>query len=181
MQSFGVPKQHPKSKAFVDHVIAFYILDGRIWFRQFQIGWKPKGKLGKDEETRLIDVGPRFVLQPIRTFEGSFGGPTLFKNEGFERPGLKKRRAQFAADAQEHLKLMKEQQQNDDDDGDDDDEGEEAEEGEEMDEAGDGKGEGDDALIEEVRQVLKQQREQQGDDDDDEDEDEEDEDEEDEE
>lgn len=87
-QAFAVPQNHPKSKPFVDHVIAFYILDNRIWFRHFQIVWKPKGKLGRGEETKLVEIGPRFVLQPIRVFEGSFGGPTLYKNEEFERPRI---------------------------------------------------------------------------------------------
>jgi ribosome biogenesis protein BRX1 len=30
----------------------------------------------------LVEIGPRFVLTPIRIFEGSFGGPTIFANPG---------------------------------------------------------------------------------------------------
>lgn len=31
-------------------------------------------------------IGPRFVLNPIRIFEGSFGGPTLFQNPHYVSP-----------------------------------------------------------------------------------------------
>jgi len=34
---FNTPKNHPKSKPFVDHVISFMYYDGRIWFRNYQI------------------------------------------------------------------------------------------------------------------------------------------------
>lgn len=51
-----------------------------------QITWKPQGKMGKDEETQLTEIGPRFVLQPIRIFEGSFGGPTLYENSEYVPP-----------------------------------------------------------------------------------------------
>jgi len=32
---FNVPKNHPKSKPFIDHVFAFTYYDGRIWFRNY--------------------------------------------------------------------------------------------------------------------------------------------------
>lgn len=31
-------------------------------------------------------LGPRFVLNPIRFFEGSFGGPTLYENASYVAP-----------------------------------------------------------------------------------------------
>lgn len=37
-------------------------------------------------QTSLVEIGPRFVLTPIRLFEGSFGGPTLFQNAEFISP-----------------------------------------------------------------------------------------------
>jgi ribosome biogenesis protein BRX1 len=37
-------------------------------------------------QTSLVEIGPRFVLTPIRIFEGSFGGPTLFANPEFISP-----------------------------------------------------------------------------------------------
>ena len=33
-------------------------------------------------ETTLVEIGPRFVLNPIRIFEGAFGGATVFSNPG---------------------------------------------------------------------------------------------------
>lgn len=32
--------------------------------------------------TSLVEIGPRFVLTPIRIFEGAFGGATVFSNPG---------------------------------------------------------------------------------------------------
>ena len=32
---FNIPKNHPKSKPFIDHVFSFTYLDGRIWFRNY--------------------------------------------------------------------------------------------------------------------------------------------------
>jgi ribosome biogenesis protein BRX1 len=37
LQVFSVPKDHPKSKPFIDHVISLSILDNRIWFRNYQV------------------------------------------------------------------------------------------------------------------------------------------------
>lgn len=43
----------------------------------------------KGEEThKLVEVGPRFVLTPIRIFSGSFGGPTLYQNPEYVSPNL---------------------------------------------------------------------------------------------
>lgn len=56
-QIFGVPKHHPKSQPFFDHVYTFTVLDNRIWFRNFQI---------LSEDGALAEVGPRFVLNPVR-------------------------------------------------------------------------------------------------------------------
>ena len=36
-QIFNTPKNHPKSKPFIDHVLSFNYIDGRIWFRTYQI------------------------------------------------------------------------------------------------------------------------------------------------
>lgn len=38
------------------------------------------------ESTSLVEIGPRFVLEPIRIFRGSFGGQTLFQNPDFVSP-----------------------------------------------------------------------------------------------
>ncbi|TFY82991.1 hypothetical protein EWM64_g1021 [Hericium alpestre] len=69
---FGVPPQARKAKPFIDHVLTFSLLDDKIWFRNFQ--------------TSLVEIGPRFVLTPIRIFEGAFGGATVFSNPEFISP-----------------------------------------------------------------------------------------------
>lgn len=69
---FSTPRNHPKSKPYVDHVFTFSLLDNRIWFRNFQIS---------EQGEKLVEVGPRFCLKLIRIFDGSFGGATLFENK----------------------------------------------------------------------------------------------------
>ena len=88
LQIFGTPKGHRKSKPFFDHVISFTIADQRIWFRHYQMVEKAMGvdpKMQKDEMS-LVEIGPRYVLTPIRIFAGSFGGPTLWANEEYVSP-----------------------------------------------------------------------------------------------
>ncbi|CAG9560336.1 unnamed protein product [Danaus chrysippus] len=76
-QIFGVPKHHPKSQPFFDHVYTFMILDNRIWFRNYQI---------LSEDGALAEIGPRFVLNPTKIFSGSFGGTTLWENPKYVSP-----------------------------------------------------------------------------------------------
>ena len=40
----------------------------------------------KTNESQLVEIGPRFVLIPIRIFNGSLGGPTLYQNPAFVSP-----------------------------------------------------------------------------------------------
>ncbi|KAG7212616.1 hypothetical protein KM043_012906 [Ampulex compressa] len=76
-QIFGVPNHHPKSQPFFDHVYTFTVLDNRIWFRNFQI---------LTEDGGLAEIGPRFVLNPVKIFSGSFGGETLWDNPQYISP-----------------------------------------------------------------------------------------------
>ncbi|XP_053602266.1 ribosome biogenesis protein BRX1 homolog [Plodia interpunctella] len=76
-QIFGVPYHHPKSQPFFDHVYTFMILDNRIWFRNYQI---------LSEDGALAEIGPRFVLNPVKIFSGSFGGTTLWENSKYISP-----------------------------------------------------------------------------------------------
>ncbi|KAJ2758050.1 Ribosome biogenesis protein brx1 [Coemansia sp. BCRC 34490] len=88
-QTFAVPKGARKSKPFFDHVFSFSIVDGRIWFRNYQIVEKDPetgGDLAKNTKPTLVEIGPRFVLNTMRIFEGSFGGPTLYENPKFISP-----------------------------------------------------------------------------------------------
>ncbi|GAA5882471.1 hypothetical protein JCM1840_003191 [Sporobolomyces johnsonii] len=102
---FAVPKTARRAKPFVDHVINFSIADGKIWFRNFQILDTPPAdalasttsstkalteaqakKLAQKEgapHLSLSEVGPRFVLNPVKIFEGSFNGACIYENKEF--------------------------------------------------------------------------------------------------
>ena len=56
-QTFGVPNKHPKSQPFFDRVYTFSVADDRVWFRHYQI---------VQEDGSLAEIGPRFVLNPIK-------------------------------------------------------------------------------------------------------------------
>lgn len=43
-----------------------------------------------EEDASLVEIGPRFVLNLIKIFQGSFGGPTLYENPGFQSPNMVK-------------------------------------------------------------------------------------------
>jgi ribosome biogenesis protein BRX1 len=71
-----------------------YFLLLQIWVRNYQIleeqptnafeAHLSKEQSGQEEaSTSLVDIGPRFVLNPIHIFRGSFGGKTLFENPHF--------------------------------------------------------------------------------------------------
>lgn len=102
---FGVPQGARKSKPFIDHVLGFTYLDGKIWIRNYQINEveatekaegedgeankakQKQGKVGsKDTDISLVEIGPRFVLTPIVIQEGSFGGPLIYENKQFVSP-----------------------------------------------------------------------------------------------
>jgi ribosome biogenesis protein BRX1 len=40
-------------------------------------------------QTSLVEIGPRFVLTPIRIFEGAFNGATVYSNPGTMIPWLR--------------------------------------------------------------------------------------------
>ncbi|KAJ9563255.1 hypothetical protein OSB04_008415 [Centaurea solstitialis] len=85
-----LPKEHRKSKPYHDHVFVFSIVDDHIWFRNYQISCPHTGAdkidRGGLEKMTLIEVGPRFCLNPIKIFGGSFGGPTLYENPFYVSP-----------------------------------------------------------------------------------------------
>ena len=84
-QIFSVPKRHPKSKPFIDHMLSFSYLDGRIWVRHYQIN---DGPHEKPDELSLVEIGPRFCLQPILVLQGVFGGHVLWKNREYVSPNV---------------------------------------------------------------------------------------------
>ncbi|KAG1684002.1 Ribosome biogenesis protein BRX1 [Nymphon striatum] len=88
VQTFGTPNHHPKSQPFLDHVFSFSYVDNRIWFRNYQI---------VEEDASLTEIGPRFVLNLIKIFNGSFGGSTQYNNVDFVTPSLRRRQLKAAA------------------------------------------------------------------------------------
>lgn len=88
IQVFGTPRYHPKSKPFHDHVISFNFLDGKIWFRHYQITPETEKDHNQVDKQILIEIGPRFVLEPILILEGSFSGKVLYKNPDYKSPTL---------------------------------------------------------------------------------------------
>lgn len=112
-QMFAVPRTARRAKPFVDHVISFSILDNKIWFRNYQVIEKDPGAnaaaeaVGEEKkhkradkgavpEPTLVEIGPRMVLTPIRVFEGSFGGPTIFDNPEYISPAALRRASRGA-------------------------------------------------------------------------------------
>ena len=87
-QVFSTPYYHPKSKPFVDHTFYFGFMDNRIWFRNYQI---------VDKGETMTEIGPRFVLNPIKVFGGAFGGVTLYENPNFITPNAHRRMMRLEA------------------------------------------------------------------------------------
>ncbi|KAJ3999197.1 ribosome biogenesis protein BRX1 [Lentinula boryana] len=83
---FGIPPTARKAKPFVDHILTFSIVDEKIWFRNFQIIEKDPLSPNGPPQMTLVEIGPRFVLTPIRIFEGAFGGATVYSNPEFITP-----------------------------------------------------------------------------------------------
>ncbi|XP_037720679.1 ribosome biogenesis protein BRX1 homolog [Drosophila subpulchrella] len=88
VQTFSVPNHHPKSQPFVDHVFTFTYLDNRIWFRNFQI---------LSEDGGLSEVGPRYVMNPVKIFDGSFTGKTIWENPDYVSPAKQRQMLKKAA------------------------------------------------------------------------------------
>lgn len=88
-QIFNTPKNHPKSKPFIDHVLSFKLHDNRIWFRVYQVLNQHEEKFTEKDDIEklvLIEIGPRMTLQPIKIFDGSLGGKGLWQNKAFIAP-----------------------------------------------------------------------------------------------
>lgn len=77
-----MPANARKAKPFIDHILTFSLLDNKIWFRNFQIVEKDPLQPNGPPQMSLIEIGPRFVLTPIRIFEGAFNGATVYSNPG---------------------------------------------------------------------------------------------------
>lgn len=78
---FCVPSRGVRGvKPFVDRVIGVYGLDGKVWIRVYEIR---EDEASPGNGTKLLEVGPRMVLNPITVLEGSFGGPVIYSNKEF--------------------------------------------------------------------------------------------------
>ncbi|EDW17281.2 LOW QUALITY PROTEIN: uncharacterized protein Dmoj_GI16813 [Drosophila mojavensis] len=88
VQTFSVPNHHPKSQPFIDHVYTFTYLDNRIWFRNFQI---------LSEDGGLSEVGPRYVMNPVKIFDGSFTGKAIWENPDYVSPSKQRQMLKKAA------------------------------------------------------------------------------------
>lgn len=88
-QAFNTPKNHPKSKPFIDHVLSFSYYDGRIWFRNYQVVNQHEEKFTEQDDVEklmLIEIGPRFCLQPIKALDGTMSGEALWQNSEYITP-----------------------------------------------------------------------------------------------
>lgn len=86
VQVWGTPRNHPKSKPFHDHVMSFYYMDKKIWFRHYQISPETPQDLNDPERQVTTEIGPRFVLDPIKILSGSFSGQTIYANPHYFSP-----------------------------------------------------------------------------------------------
>jgi ribosome biogenesis protein BRX1 len=86
IQALGTPRNHPKCKPFHDHLMQFTYLDNKIWFRHYQIAPETQHDNDDPEKQTLTEIGPRFVLDPIRFLTGSFSGQTMYANPRYMSP-----------------------------------------------------------------------------------------------
>jgi len=93
VHAFSTPRGHPKSQPFHDRVMSFGYVDGKVWVRNYQVldrtldaSEAAKLLASGEQPTVLVEIGPRFVLDVVRVFQGSFGGPTLWSSPTFVSP-----------------------------------------------------------------------------------------------
>ena len=92
---FGVPRNHPKSKPFHDHVMCFYWIDGKVWVRHYQITPVSADYSDNPDYQALTEIGPRFVLEPVLILNGSFSGQVIYKNTEFQTPAMLMRQSRL--------------------------------------------------------------------------------------
>lgn len=86
---FNIPRFHPKSKPFYDHIESFFNVNNTVYFRNYQIlnDLKETFKNGDDaDKLQLLEIGPRFSLKLIKVFEGVMGGKCLYTNPFYISP-----------------------------------------------------------------------------------------------
>jgi ribosome biogenesis protein BRX1 len=81
--AFNTPRYHPKSKPFVDRIMSFLWLDNHIWVRNYQIV--------PTSPPSLMEIGPRFTLEPVAIFNGCCKGSVLWKSATAKPPTEQRR------------------------------------------------------------------------------------------
>lgn len=104
-QVFATPKDHPKSKPFSDHLFAFYAVDDKIWFRNYQMVDKQISKKNMTEK-QLVEIGPRFILDPVRINDGSFEGDVVYNNDQFYISQKQKTKAEGKRSGLEYIQKI---------------------------------------------------------------------------
>lgn len=106
-QTFTAPVGHRRTKPFVDHIISFTMVDGCIWFRHYQVvdAALDEKLVDKSVDSTVVEIGPRFVMAPIKCFSGGFNGATLWENPSYISPN-EMRRAQRRNEARETVGKM---------------------------------------------------------------------------
>lgn len=119
--AFGTPLGHPKSKPFNDRVMSFFIIKNNIWVRNYQVVDKKEATSASTATSKsncsLVEIGPRFVLVPIRIFSGSLGGATLYQNPAFitpntERSNIRRQKGNRYVERVDHKQKRKEYSEN---------------------------------------------------------------------
>lgn len=59
MHTFGVPQRARKAKPFIDRILAFSLVDGRVWVRHYQIN---EEDAAEEKDLALVEIGPRTYL-----------------------------------------------------------------------------------------------------------------------
>ena len=76
---------------FISKLLICIILTNIILgIRNYQIIDKAESHATAATNIQLIEIGPRFVLVPIRIFNGSLGGATLYQNTAYITPNAER-------------------------------------------------------------------------------------------
>ena len=75
-KALSVPYKTKGMREVIDTAISFFIVEKHIYFRRYQISWD-------EDQVRLFEAGPRFILQPVFILNGPFCGKQVWRNEEF--------------------------------------------------------------------------------------------------
>lgn len=91
---FNTPRYHPKSKPFIDRIMSFFWLDNHIWVRHYQIVYPSDSNTSnalKKDSTSLLEIGPRFTLEPVLIMNGCCQGNVLWRSQVARAPTEQRR------------------------------------------------------------------------------------------